>query len=118
MSGIEEIKRKAKLSLDEMFDNQDVDKVINQQDDKMSNQQTDQQVTHQNEKRRFNTDYKSVNQTSKSNTKFTHRMTFWMTEEIYDTFNEIYAKRMLDKKKVDKGALICEAIQFWAENGQ
>lgn len=106
---IDDLKKKSKLSLDEMHDTKDVGKL--------EIQKSDQQISKSNERKdenkKLKIDYRSKKQEDK---QFTKKMTFWMTEEIYDVFNEIYHKRMLAKKKVDKASLICEAIQLLNEN--
>lgn len=104
---IDKIKKKSKLSLDEMHDNQYVGNPAIQKND---------QQNRKLDKKRFETDYRSLNKTDKnSGNKYTNKMTFWMTEEIYDAFNEIHAKRIISKKKVDKGALFCEMVQAFID---
>ena len=105
---LEKLKKKAKLSLDDMIDNKDVGKTV---------KNTVQQ--HSSYKNSLvKTDYRSDNNAEKSKTiKYPYKMTFYMTKEIYDAFNHIYAQRLIEKRKVDKGALFCEVIQFFVENG-
>jgi hypothetical protein len=105
---IDDIKKKSKLSLDEMLDNQSVGKTVKQD--------TVQQNSN-NKSLLVKTDYRSDNSTEKSKTiKYPCKMTFYMTQEIYDAFNHIYAQRLIEKKKVDKGALFCEMVQSFIEN--
>lgn len=50
-----------------------------------------------------------------SKPQYTKKMTLYLTEELYKSFNDIYAKRMLEGRKTDKSVLICEAIQLLVE---
>ena len=48
----------------------------------------------------------------KNKTAYCRKMTLYLTEEMYKAFNDIYAKRMLEGKKTEKSALICEAVEL------
>lgn len=113
---IDELKegmKKSKLSLDEMLDNKNVGKTAKWQSD----QQIEKPSIKDGDKKRFRTDYRSLNKPdNQAGSKYTKKMTFWMTEEVYDAFNELHAKRVIAKKKVDKGALFCEIVQWFIEN--
>lgn len=112
---IDDIMKKSKLSLDQMHDTKDVGKTASQHVDQQDKKTTIREL----ENRKFKTDYRTSNHSDKqSESKYTKKMTFWMTEEVYDAFNEIHAKRTIAKKRVDKGALFCEMVQFFAEYGE
>jgi hypothetical protein len=40
------------------------------------------------------------------------KVTVYITEEAWEDFNTIYGKRILDKRKTDKGDLMTEAIEL------
>lgn len=42
----------------------------------------------------------------------TFKMTFTLNERDYKSFNDIYAKRIIQGRKTDKSHLISEAIQL------
>lgn len=44
-----------------------------------------------------------------------NKTTLYLTEKLFKAFNDIYAKRMLEDRKTDKSALICEAIELLVE---
>jgi hypothetical protein len=48
----------------------------------------------------------------KNKTVYGRKMTLYLTEEMYKAFNDIYAKRMLEGRKTEKSALICEAVEL------
>lgn len=108
---VEEVKKKAKLSVDQMYDNQDVGKTVKQ--DTVHKVGNSENIS-------LKTNYKNENNVEKSATvttvKYPCKMTFYMTQEVYDAFNYIYAKRLIEKKKIDKGALFCEMVQSFIEN--
>lgn len=139
MSGISEIKKKAKLSIDEMYDNQQVGKLDNQENGKTDSQppnnpfnkkdiQPENQKTkqpsgqpefQQDKKQNFQSIEKFEKNSVFSNSKQqqthkipTYKMTFNLTEDVYKAFNDLYAKRMLQGRKTEKSAMICEAIQW------
>lgn len=108
---IDETKKKSKLSMDEMVDSKDVGKTVKQD------------AVHKvgrSESMSLKTNYINENSTEKTATattvKYPCKMTFYMTQEVYDAFNYIYARRLIEKKKIDKGALFCEAVQLLVEN--
>ena len=135
MSGIKAIKEKAKLSIDEMFENQTVGKMETRLNGNTSNQkeihpagQPDNQVNGNPINK--NIDVKTENQLNgkmvkqenipanfkpkpqQSSKPASYKMTFNLTEESYKAFNDLYAKRMLQGRKTEKSDLICEAIQW------
>lgn len=154
MSGISDIKKKAKLSLDEMYDSQSVGKLDTQNDGKPDVKETShpeirigsfpenqppgnpsahesiQPVSHksslptirQAESLENNPDFRQdaqlARQTIFPNTRpqeqkiQTYKMTFNLTEDIYKSFNDLYAHRMLQGRKTEKSEMICEAIQW------
>jgi ABC-type Zn2+ transport system substrate-binding protein/surface adhesin len=141
MSGIDKIKHKAKLSLDEMFDNQSVglmenqevvnpgnkqhgqpaNHMIRQQDNHTLNQTNRQTDDQQNGKVDNHFYLKPDNQTNiqsfpikkqQTQKEATYKMTFNLREEIYKSFNDLYAQRMLQGRKTEKSEMICEAIQW------
>lgn len=152
MSRINEIKKKAKLSIDEMYDNQLVGKLDvhkngsmeikqaihpdthtpNQPDIHLSNHTTFQETSqttkhmagqttiHPQEKLENHPDVNPEFQIIRQGTLFsnpkskiqTYKMTFNLTEEIYKSFNDLYANRMLQGRKTEKSELICEAIRW------
>jgi hypothetical protein len=44
------------------------------------------------------------------------KMTFYLSQELYDAFHEVYAKRMLQGRKTEKSMLLCEAIELLYRN--
>lgn len=48
----------------------------------------------------------------KNKTVYGRKMTLYLTEEMYKAFNDIYANRMLEGRKTEKSALICEAVEL------
>ena len=161
MSGISDIKKKAKLSLDEMYDSQPVGKLDTQNDGKPDVKETShpekqfgnipdsqppgnpsahesiQPISHksilpairQGEGMENNPDFRQDAQLARQTTIFntrpqeqkipTYKMTFNLTEDIYKSFNDLYAHRMLQGRKTEKSEMICEAIQWLIkmENG-
>lgn len=104
---LDDLKKKAKLSLDDMLDNKDVGKTVNVAVHTVNKSELE-----------LKKDYKNENNAEKSHAvKHPCKMTFYMTQEIFDAFNYIYARRLIKKKKVDKGSLFCEIVQFFIENG-
>jgi hypothetical protein len=51
----------------------------------------------------------------KHNTIKKVKVTVYITEESWEDFNTIYGKRILDKRKTDKGDLMIEAIKLLKE---
>jgi hypothetical protein len=105
---IDDFKKKAKLSMDEMYDNQGVGKPASQHAEQQIYKSADQEKDGRrdgsnegkNDRKIVMTDYRSLNKSTKDKRQpFTKKMTFWMTEEVYDAFNEIYVKRLAAKKK-------------------
>ena len=120
MSGINEIKKKAKLSIEEMYDNQAVGKLDNQKENNPDNQETNhpdgKQINHTTNKQDVGVVVKSaaIFATAKQQTKKipVYKMTFNLTEDVYKAFNDLYANRMLQGRKTEKSEMICEAIQW------
>lgn len=48
----------------------------------------------------------------------TYKMTFALPEDMYQAFNDLYARRMLEGRKTNKSEMICEAIQWLVQNEQ
>lgn len=121
MSGIEEIKKKAKLSLDEMFDSQTVGKLETQKDGNPEKKEAGQPYNHTNNQPSVHKDYHPSIQTptqkdvQEDKNKYSEKMTFNLTKEAYKVFNDIYARRMLAGRKTEKSSLICEAIKLLEE---
>lgn len=44
------------------------------------------------------------------------KVTLYLTPELHKAFNDIYAQRILQGRKTDKGALICEAVELLRKN--
>lgn len=152
MSGINEIKKKAKLSIDEMYENKIVGKLDVHKDgnpdgnkstqleglppnhadpyqnNSSSLQEAEPAMTHgvdhpaiqMSGKVENNPEVKPDSQVLRNPSAFTqiklktptYKMTFNLTEEIYKSFNDLYANRMLQGRKTDKSELICEAIRW------
>jgi len=132
MSGINEIKKKAKISIDEMYDQPDemkAQKEINQA--KQEFHLNNNPISHEKSltaspqfgKSELLLEPTNDFQASVNKPTFplakqqpqkqpTYRMTFILTERIYKAFNDLYAQRILDGCKTDKSELICEAIQW------
>lgn len=125
-SGIEEIKIKTKLSLDEMYDNQldgNPDIQINgniekkttihpsvQQELKPAEHSKNQSPMQVNEK--MSVEDKKYFHSQITPKEPTYKMTFNLSPEIFKGFNDIYAKRLLNGRKTEKSELICEAIRL------
>ncbi len=135
MSGINEIKKKAKLSIDEMYDNQTVGnldvheeiktekKQSGQTEVQPDDQTTNKEANHFSDKLENHVNHKQDLQSNRHSSLFlsskqlaqkahTYKMTFNLTEEMYKAFNDLYANRMLQGRKTEKSEMICEAIQW------
>lgn len=101
---IDDIKKKAKLSLDEMHDNKSVGNP----------EKNPERNINGNGKRKKEYNFPShLDGLAKRNMPF--KMTFNVNEDTFDAFNEIYAQRMIDGNKTEKSVLICEAIKLLYE---
>ncbi len=98
---IDKIEKKAKLSLDEMYDNQSVGNPERRTEKKPEVKKV--------ERKEYNFPSHSDGLT-KRNMNF--KMTFNVNEDTFLAFNEIYAQRMIDGNKTEKSVLICEAIKL------
>ena len=49
-------------------------------------------------------------------TSYGRKVTLYMTEDMYKAFNDIYAQRMIEGRKTEKSALICEAVELLKRN--
>ena len=134
MSGINKLKKKTKLSMNEMYDNQSVGELDNQKESKMEVNQSGQPDNQLANKLLIQEDSyllsnkdehpiinQSGNITNKQSVQVkkqimkkspTYKMTFNLKEDIYKSFNDLYAKRMLKGCKTEKSEMICEAIQW------
>lgn len=135
-SGIENLKKKSKIKLDEMFSNKEAGypetqevrnqnqqnsafsptEVVKESEIQETNQLLTQATTLSLEKHEASVNIQSdpplsINQSLNSKVP-THKMTFQLTAEIYKAFNNLYATRMLQGRKTDKSEMICEAIQW------
>lgn len=104
MSGIDAIKQRTKLSLDEMYDNQPVGRLDNQKTSKPEPQQTSKPAP----------SYPPM-KPQQSPKQASYKMTFNLSEKAFKLFNDLYAKRMLKGRKTEKSDLICEAIEWLAK---
>jgi len=43
------------------------------------------------------------------------KTTIYMSKEVEDLLNEVYIKRLRDRKKTDKSTLLCEGIRLLYE---
>ncbi|NNM43452.1 MAG: hypothetical protein HKM07_03835 [Chlamydiae bacterium] len=123
MSGIEEMKKRTKLSMEEMYDNPIAEKVEIQKNVSQERQkpiktlnqesvkETIQKLAHPEIQQPKQTDVFPVKQVQPQKAP-TYKMTFMLTEDIYKAFNDLYAKRMLQGRKTEKSDLICEAIEW------
>lgn len=105
---IDELKKRAKLSLDEMVDNQSVGNPEIRTDVRKNEKVED--------KKKNIKEYNFPSHTdgmTKRNMNF--KMTFNVNEDTFLAFNEIYAKRMLEGNKTEKSVMICEAIKMYYE---
>lgn len=101
---IEDIKKKAKLSLDEMHDNKDVGLLDVQKSNHTNLRKED--------KKKDNTEsHPSIRNDEKLNCK----ITFNTSERLLDAFNDLYATRIIEKRKTDKSALLNEALELLLE---
>ncbi len=127
MSGVDKIKAKAKLSLDEMFDNTEsglpeIRKSV-QPDTRTEvrrDGQPEVQLDNQTEVRLDGrTNYRFPNRKDGRNKeKMDCKMTFNVNQDTFDAFNEIYKKRLIEGNDTNKAVLICEAIQLLYEKEQ
>lgn len=136
MSGIDNIKKKSKISLEEMFDNQQVVKTEIQENgnpeirenvktelSKNGNPDVREYGNTEKQEYRKKIDKMERNETyhfpslknGKTKEKMDCKLTFNVNEDTFKAFNEVYAKRILEGKKTDKSVLICEAIKLLFE---
>jgi hypothetical protein len=130
MSGIEDLKKKSKTQLDEMYDikpnGKPYDHLTNKPEKHLPNNldnhpdvqlptfpssqeniHPDNWLTNKPEKKLSR---KTVNQ---SNERLRScKMTFNLSEELYKAFNDLYAMRILQGKKTEKSEMLCEAIKL------
>lgn len=123
MSGIEEMKKRTKLSMEEMYDNPISEKAETQKNaiqerqksrkplNQESAKETLQQLVHPEIQQPKQTDVFPVKQVQPQKAP-TYKMTFMLTEDIYKAFNDLYARRMLQGRKTEKSDLICEAVEW------
>ena len=97
---VDDLKKKAKLSLDEMHDNKDV-----------GNPETLTTGHPTNNKTKLMT----VKNISHTEEKFNCKVTFNTSENKLYQFNVIYANRIVQKNKTDKSALFNEALDLLIE---
>lgn len=130
MSGIEDLKKKSKTQLDEMYDIKPngkpsthlpnktekhlSSKLDNHPNTRLSIFPSNQENTHpanqlpNKPKKKLSS--KTVDQ---SNEKLRPcKMTFNLSEELYKAFNDLYAIRILQGKKTEKSKMLCEAIKL------
>jgi len=137
MSGINELKRKTKMSLDELYEGKTVGKTVKQKEsnperkeeiqpdsqNKISQSsqershptnQLDRQMENNLDVRQESHSAPSVYLNAKPQMQKmqTYKMTFNLTEDVYKAFNDLYAQRMLQGRKTDKSDMICEAIHW------
>ena len=122
MSGIKEKSKNLKMKLDEMFDNQSVGNLGKNKnvllDEKQNTNLLSQLINQPDIQAPSPMEIHSTTQQNESHTKQsqpqkaqTYKMTFNLTEDIYKSFNDLYANRMLQGRKTEKSELIIEAIQ-------
>ena len=105
---IDDLKKKSKLSLDEMLDTKSVGNP-----EKLPEIRKEEKTE---VKKRERKEYHFPSHTdgmTKRNMNF--KLTFNVNEDTFLAFNEIYAQRMIDGNKTEKSVLICEAIQLLYE---
>ena len=130
MSGIKETSKKIKMNIDEMYDTQSVGNLGKKESNKEEKNKTSlldenpntnllNQLINQPEiQAPIPMKIHSTTQQNEPHTKQsqpqkaqTYKMTFNLTEDIYKSFNDLYANRMLQGRKTEKSELIIEAIQ-------
>lgn len=132
-AGISEIKKKAKLSLDEMYDDIPVGVLDNQKENKPEKQLSNNPaIQHSNspiqvqadEPQKTQPDLEQISHSSHASASLftsskqplqkipTYKMTFNLSEGVYKAFNNLYANRMIQGRKTEKSEMICEAIQW------
>ena len=134
MSGISEVKKKTKIAIDEMYDNQLVGKLDIQKEGKQESQESSQhekqpylqQNTNTPSQEKFEPtsieelkqvlSFPTIKQQSQKTPTF--KMTFNLPEDIYKAFNDLYANRMLQGRKTEKSEMICEAIHWLIKKEQ
>jgi hypothetical protein len=156
MSGIDAIKRKTKMSLDELYEEQPSRKLDVQNSKEPAIQQVDQpelpqeysqpvpqlcdpapqniiqplgvmedntQIVRQdallnsNQGSQMNQQTQQYIVAKRPPAKIvTYKMTFALPEDMYQAFNDLYARRMLEGRKTNKSEMICEAIQWLVQN--
>lgn len=106
---IDDVKKKMKLSLDEMHDNKDV-----------GNPEIRTEIRKEKNTEVKNEEKNSYHFPSYSEGRVKEKMdcklTFNVNADTFKAFNEIYAERMLYDEKTEKSVLICEAIRLLYEN--
>lgn len=114
MSGIDAIKKRTKLSLDEMYDSQPVGRLDTQKATKPTTFQSIKPAAQQPAKPAAAPSYPPM-KPQQSSKLASYKMTFNLSEKAFKTFNDLYAKRMLKGCKTEKSDLICEAIEWLAK---
>jgi hypothetical protein len=115
MSGIDTFKKKAKLSIDEMYEHQPVGFLETQNKNKPENQESIEA-----EPLALKQDSLEIQNISSFSSKqqqkvLSYKMTFNLTEDAYHIFERLFAERMLQGRKIGKSELICEAIDCLAK---
>lgn len=104
MARIDDIKKKAKISMDEMYSCTPESKEVKEDvHTKKSKSVKDGLSTY-------------TNTAIQQKPMYTKKITAYLTEELFKAFNDIYARRMLEGRKTDKTVLMCEAIQLLIES--
>lgn len=105
---IEDLKKKTKLSLDEMHDNQ----VVGNPEIRTEVREDVKTVEKNEENKNYH--FPSYSD-GKIKEKMDCKLTFNVNVDTFKAFNEIYAERMLYDEKTEKSVLICEAIRLLYE---
>lgn len=92
MARIDDLKKKTKISMDEMYSCTAESKSVSTTS---------------------NTAVHTVIQQKEES--YSKKVTLYLKPRLYKAFNDIYAKRMIEDRKTDKSALICEAIELLIE---
>lgn len=106
---IDEIKKKSKLSLDQMHDN----KYVGNPEIRTEVRIKEKVVEKKEEREEY---HFPSREEGKVKEKMDCKITFNVNADTFRAFNEIYAERIIQDEKTEKSVMICEAIKLLYEN--
>jgi len=98
---LDNLKKKTKLSLDDMIDNQDV-----------GNPEIRKEIQKEDKEPLRGSYHFPSHSEVKEKEKMDCKLTFNVNSDTFKAFNEIYAQRIIEGEKTEKSVLICEAIKL------